>query len=44
MQNFGDYSQFIHAAYCITGLTLMLLFTFVVMRYFSAKSKIKNEK
>jgi len=44
MENLADYSHYVMMAYAVAALTLGSLFIFVITKYFSAKSKIKNEK
>lgn len=39
-----DYSNFVNAAYLIAGLVLLGLMAFVVIKYLTVKSKVKNEK
>jgi heme exporter protein D len=44
MENLTDYSNYVLAAYGVASISIISLMTLVVMRYFSTKSKIKNEK
>ena len=44
MENLKDYSDFISATYVIAGASFTVLFAFIVKKYLSVKSKVKNEK
>jgi len=44
MENLNDYSNYVFAAYGLAAFAMSSLMLFVVVKYWSIKSKNKNEK